>query len=119
MPHSLGGVATIPLCKDCHAKVHGADALNTGALVRKDKQRMREAGLYTGGSLPYGYRKTKDGKLAPHRQERALIDRIRKMRQKGYKLREIVSTLNGEKIKFRGGPLYREKVLRLLSAKPK
>lgn len=51
IPKSLGGKKTIPLCSECHAKVHGNESLrkdNHSYLTKKGLQRAKARGIKLG-----------------------------------------------------------------------
>tara|TARA_R110000868_G_scaffold158158_1_gene386068 strand:- start:187 stop:903 length:717 start_codon:yes stop_codon:yes gene_type:complete len=45
VPYSLGGDITLPLCNNCHGKIHGKDLLNMKALQRKALQEQKRRGV--------------------------------------------------------------------------
>jgi hypothetical protein len=49
VPKSLGGTKTIPLCVECHSKVHGR-ALTHSSLVKAGIERAKAEGKKIGGS---------------------------------------------------------------------
>ena len=58
VPKVLGGTKTIPLCDDCHSKVHDTDMLKMASLIRKQRRDAGppiQGGKYWGGKRPYGF----------------------------------------------------------------
>lgn len=49
IPKSLGGTFTVPLCTDCHAKVHGRRAMACGELIKAGIARAKARGVQVGG----------------------------------------------------------------------
>jgi len=55
IPKFMGGQKTIPLCEECHGKVHDMDLTGTERMkIEARKKRIRE-GLKAGGRAPVGY----------------------------------------------------------------
>ena len=51
------------------------------------------------GSVPYGFYVGEDGRLQPHFDELAVIQRMKRMRRRGMSTRKIASTLNADGVK--------------------
>lgn len=77
VPVSLGGTKQIPLCEDCHNKVHGG-LINSG-LIREGLRKAREKGAKFGAPM----------KITP--ETRNLII---EMKKNGMKMRDIGKKLN-------------------------
>lgn len=60
VPLSLGGTNRrtnlCVLCEECHGKVHGFRLENHAKMVIEGKKRVRSAGKWAAGSIPYGYK---------------------------------------------------------------
>ncbi len=50
VPKSKGGTFTVPLCTECHAKVHGRRAMACGELIKAGIARAKAEGKKIGGS---------------------------------------------------------------------
>lgn len=100
VPRSLGGTRTLPLCSDCHAKVHDRKAISISELTRKAFEEKKKRGEYLGGIIPYGWY-VKNEKLIPSKRESKIILQIIAMREQGLTFRAIVADLNRRKIKPR------------------
>jgi hypothetical protein len=62
VPESLGGTKTVPLCADCHAKVHALDGVLRTALPA-----LQAAGIARAKAAGrYGGRKGGRGEVDPH-----------------------------------------------------
>ena len=48
IPQSKGGIKTIPLCEECHGKVHGIDFTNHGILTKEGLKRAKDKGIKLG-----------------------------------------------------------------------
>jgi hypothetical protein len=96
VPRSLGGTKTVPLCHACHAKAHGLKGTTWAShagLTAAAMARMKDAGLYTGGLVPYGYRVGEDGRLVAEPSERAVLEAARELHHRGLSLRAIARSL--------------------------
>ena len=96
VPRSLGGTKTVPLCHACHAKAHGLKGTtwaSHGGLTAAAMARMKAAGLYTGGVVPYGYRVAADGCLVAEPSEGAMLEAARELHRRGLSLRAIARAL--------------------------
>jgi putative DNA-invertase from lambdoid prophage Rac len=60
------------------------------------KRDQRARGRYLGGSVPFGWRKGKDGTLIAEPSEQAAIRRMVRLRQKGQSLRDIAGAVKKE-----------------------
>lgn len=45
VPYSMGGDITLPLCTNCHAKVHNRKSISSGALIKKAKDKQQAKGI--------------------------------------------------------------------------
>ena len=121
VPRSLGGTKTIPLCERCHSLVHSKDFTSTGALTSKAMQKKKAKGLYTGGSVPFGFKLGDDGEtLVPNPAEVDIILCAQELRRDGHSLRGISAKLAERGMVNRQGAPFDSKVVRstLLAAKP-
>jgi hypothetical protein len=79
VPYSKGGKNAIPLCVDCHTKVHGEHMLKMqrlAAITRSETIRKRkEQGLHSGMGKPMGYREPKETFLLKPKN-RIIIDML-------------------------------------------
>ncbi len=48
VPKTLGGTKTIPLCVDCHGKIHNVDFRNHGILTKKGLNEAKKRGVKLG-----------------------------------------------------------------------
>lgn len=66
-------------------------------------QHLQAQGEYIGGRVPYGYRLTEAGELAPHEPEQAVIRAARELRTAGLTLRAIAVALDKRGFTARNG----------------
>lgn len=112
VPTSLGGVATVPLCEECHGKAHG-HRVNMWNLSREALAAKRARGEHH-GAPPLGYSNA-HGRLVPDAQEQAAVARIHALRAEGRSLREIAAALTAEGYTTkRGGRWASETVRKVL-----
>ena len=107
VPRSLGGVATVPLCHDCHGKAHGRARgfRDTNELTRAALAVLRVRGEVS-NHPPFGYR-AEGGRLVADEAEQAVIARARTMRAEGVTVRAIALSLERAGIvSRRGKPLH-------------
>ncbi len=95
IPKSKGGTKTIPLCTECHAKVHGHDgwktstkALTKAALAAKKARGERV------GEIPFGFGVDSNGKLFANPKEQKVIASVVQFRNQKMSLRAIMTELN-------------------------
>ena len=113
IPQSLGGTNTVPLCEDCHGKVHGRD-LRTRALTRAALAAKRSRGERV-GTVPYGFSPGPDGTLVANDTEQAIIALVCDLRRSGKSLRRIAAITTRRGVRSRGGkPLAATQILRIL-----
>ncbi len=87
------------------------------ARTREALATRRRKGLKTGGSVPFGYRATKDKRLVPVAHEQRTLDRAFKLRAQGTSWRETAETLTRERRFRRGGRRWNPpKVCNVLTA---
>lgn len=48
IPHSLGGTRTVPLCNECHCKIHNVERVHAGVLIKEALKRKKELGFILG-----------------------------------------------------------------------
>lgn len=107
VPRSLGGTATVALCLECHAKVHGRDRMTSSALTRAGLDRAKSTGKKL-GRLP----EDRDRSIA-------LAQEAESMRRAGSTYQAIADRFNGRgEPTLRGGAEWRpssiQKLLQLL-----
>tara|TARA_R110000824_G_C14728609_1_gene626020 strand:+ start:66 stop:527 length:462 start_codon:yes stop_codon:yes gene_type:complete len=96
VPKVLGGTKTIPLCDDCHSKVHDSKMLKLAYLVRKQR---KDAGgpavgaKYWGGKRPYGF-DVVDKIFVENEEEQKIIKDMLEWKNKGNSTQAITDTLN-------------------------
>ena len=56
IPESLGGTKTIPLCSDCHSKVHDKNLMSMKSLRDQSAAKKYEKGIKPAGNAPLGYK---------------------------------------------------------------
>lgn len=64
---------------------------------------LRRQGRKVSGNLPFGWNEAEGGRLVPNEREQEVLSLIRKMRTGGASLRDIVRTLEAEKIPTKSG----------------
>jgi hypothetical protein len=102
VPLALGGTNRISncavICATCHRKVHGLsdESINHGELVLAGKKRTKNAGKWSSGLIPFGYRAGRDkGVVEVNDDEAEVVRLIYKWRfVHKLKLTEIESALN-------------------------
>jgi hypothetical protein len=117
VPRSLGGTRTVPLCLDCHGKVHGR-RMAAPELVRKGLASAKARGVLMGAAHPNGCRLSKDASAkgpraaAAKRSVRArdayadLAPRVAGWRAEGLSLRAIAARLDAAGQTTRGGKAW-------------
>lgn len=90
-----------------------AEADRSSRRLRRNAKARREAGLWHGGSVPYGYRQRgeKQG-LEPEPKEVAIINRAAKRLLAGDTMYSIVADMNKEGLTTRHGNAWRQSNLR-------
>jgi hypothetical protein len=123
VPRSLGGVATVPLCGECHGKAHGHRGWRgTSELTRQALAKIKDSGRQLGGApLGYMYSNTLDSsgrrELVRNDEEAEIVARIVALRGEGLSLRAIATTLTAEgRATKRGGRWAAEQVRAAWSA---
>jgi hypothetical protein len=107
IPRSKGGTKTVPLCEDCHGKVHRKD-LRIAQLTRDALALKKSRGELT-GDPPLGFRAVYRGDvrvLEPDPHERAAFARAADLTRAGKSLRQIAAMLTTEGYKPRGKAWY-------------
>lgn len=124
VPRSLGGVATVPLCHDCHGKAHGKahGFRNTNELTRAALLQLKADGVRLGGEA-LGWQRSRLTDAAGRRcvvrddAEAETLARIVALRGEGLSLRAIATTLTAEgRATKRGGRWAAEQVRAALDA---
>ena len=80
--------------------------------LSKGKLRKASEGGYTGGWIPYGYRKDENGELVVIPEEAAVIQRIYKWKTEGQSFPWIARQLIAEGVSTRNGGTWRPSTLR-------
>jgi site-specific DNA recombinase len=75
--------------------------------LSKGKRKKASEGGYTGGWIPYGYRRTNDGTIAVVPEEAAVVERIFGWAAGGRSLPSIAKALREEKVPTRNGGAWR------------
>ena len=94
IPRSKGGKRMVWLCSPCHAKVHSKHLLSTSRLTQQALNEKRKSGERI-GTVPYGYVVGNDGKrLVADERQQAVLQWMRRQRQRGVSLRRICKALD-------------------------
>ena len=120
VPRSLGGVATVPLCHECHGKAHGRAGgfRHTSELTRVALAKKKARGERV-GSVPFGYAVDADGRLVPSSAELEIIAKTKHFRSLGMSLRRVVAALSRAGVVGRTGkPLGLVQVQHIVSWQP-
>ena len=84
VPKVLGGTKTIPLCNDCHSKVHGKNLTNLTRLKEKKLKENARKGQPAVAALPVGYKR-----IGKRGSKETVIDEEKKwIPQKAFELYE-------------------------------
>ena len=75
--------------------------------LSKGKRKKASEGGYTGGWVPYGYRRTEDGEIAVVPDEAAVVERIFGLAAEGRSLASVAKALREEKAPTRNGGKWR------------
>lgn len=104
VPQSLGGTKTVPLCSGCHPKAHWVNgAWPISELTKRGLRKRKSAGLATGGTIPFGYDKTPDGRLVKNEYESQIVEEMLAFRASGKTLRWIAGWLTTRQVKTKTG----------------
>ena len=111
VPKILGGTKTIPLCDDCHSKVHDKDLTSMRKLTTdlfKSWGPPKVGRRHKGGIPPYGFdvQKThgqRGGTLVENEEEQKVVKQIKKWRDAGLPKAKIMRELNEKKIPTKTG----------------
>lgn len=78
-----------------------------GALIRQrikaTKASLRARGLLEGGKPPYGFRVGEGKRLEPHPEERAALEELQRMRQRGLSFRQVARQATARGLLNRAG----------------
>jgi DNA invertase Pin-like site-specific DNA recombinase len=80
--------------------------------LSKGKRKKASEGGYTGGWVPYGYRRRDDGTIAVVPEEAAVVERIFRWAAEGRSLPAIAKALRDEKAPTRNGGAWRPSTIR-------
>lgn len=117
VPASKGGTKTVPLCAECHAKVHDIRAVSTPELTRRALRRMKEDGKLT-GSPPYGYRSDSNGNLVEDDYEMKVVREVIEMAECNISQRMIYAELNALGYRNRQGKKFtKTTIARIISTR--
>ena len=125
VPRSLGGVATVPLCHDCHGKAHGRARgfRDTNELTSKALAALKASGVRM-GVAPFGWvhsdRIDSEGRrvVVPVPSEQIIRARILALHAVGRSLRTIAAVLNQDGATPRDGARWHPtSVLRVVNAR--
>jgi hypothetical protein len=105
VPRSRGGTKTVPLCYECHARVHGRSGnFDIGPLTVEALARKKAKGEFCGGRVPYGYRVGEDGvMLVVDDHEQMIIGAAIYLRSAGLSLRKVGAELERLGLMTRSG----------------
>ena len=111
MPKALGGTKTIPLCNDCHSKVHDKNLTSMSKLTKdlfKSWGPVKAGRRHKGGISPYGFDVDKThgqhgGTLIENEEEQKVIKTIKKWRDDGWSIAKIMRELDEKKIPTKTG----------------
>lgn len=121
VPRSLGGTKTIPLCNNCHGKVHGIKRMHMSTLTKEGLQKARARGVKLGNPSNLTQQGREKGvqarkaNAANNPNTKAAKDYALMLRNSGLALRTIAERLNKEGFKTaRGGQYSAVQVQRIL-----
>lgn len=101
IPKSLGGKKTIPLCGNCHGKIHGLDFTNHSFLTKQALAEKKKQGV----KLGYNRKEVRDGIKRYHEQKEANPKQIKTVQkevdQKKQSIKTIIVLLKKEKKSLR------------------
>lgn len=80
--------------------------------LSKGKRKKASEGGYTGGWIPYGYRRSDDGTIAVVPDEAAVVERIFRWAAEGRSLPSIAKALRHENAPTRNGGAWRPSTIR-------
>lgn len=83
IPEVLGGTKTIPLCVECHAKVHGRRAMACGELIKAGIAKAKAEGKKIGGSSK--------GRIIAATPDQ--VETVRSMKAEGVAVAKIARTI--------------------------
>lgn len=93
VPKVKGGTKTLPLCEECHGKVHGEHMLKIQRLAKIGRQKKvkenLDKGLPSGLGRPFNTSETIEQFL-----HKPVNIKIKKMVLKGYKVKDITKLLS-------------------------
>lgn len=101
VPKSLGGRKTVPMCANCHGKIH-LRLMTTSSLARSALAAKRKAGERV-GEVPFGWTLDAAGRLVEDADEQNVLAKIMACHAAGMSLRKIAAILTGAGIVTKKG----------------
>jgi hypothetical protein len=99
----MGGTKTVPLCLDCHGKVHDRKAFSASELTKLALAR-KKAKSERVGQVPFGYTLADDGvSLEPEITEQVGIAIMQQLKSEVHTLRSIARELEQQDIATKEG----------------
>lgn len=90
---------------------------STNEKTSETMRNMREAGIYTGGKVRYGFRLAADGaSLVEDEAEQLVIEAVRELRASGLSLRKVAAILEGRGMMARGGKRWAAQTIAQIEA---
>jgi uncharacterized protein YegP (UPF0339 family) len=122
IPLSLGGTKTVPLCVDCHGKIHNLDFRNHSVLTKKGLENAKKRGVKLGSpqNLSKDARNKGINSIKRNRSENQNWISAKKfmddyiLKNKKYTLTELSKKLNSEGYRTRKGCLFSPGIVRRL-----
>lgn len=107
VPKIRGGSKMVPLCQECHGKVHGLDFMNHRRLTKEGLARAKARGVRLGNPSTLALaaqRSVTVRQQAAVTFAQSMLPMIQDYQQQGYSLREIAADLNRRAVPtYRGG----------------
>ena len=103
VPQSKGGTRTVPLCVQCHGKVHDKRMVSISTLTKASMATKRKRNERISRHVPYGWDLGADGRLLVNLVEQAIIRVMRRWRLEGWSYRAIAAQLDEDGIATKRG----------------